>query len=89
MSLHKINYYLSPIVDELDLLWHSIILNSTTKCLGRKRIRAALILVSYDVLAARKLCIHILVLVSCYQYEKSANYINKRFNFSSIENMDE
>ena len=52
VSLYKINYYLSPIIDELDLLWHSIILNSTTECLDRKRIRTALMLVSYNIPAA-------------------------------------
>ena len=36
VSLHKINHYLFPIIDELDLLWHSIMLNSTTECLGGK-----------------------------------------------------
>jgi len=67
VSLHKINHYLSPIVDELDLLWRGITLNSTTECLGGKRIRAALILVSCDVPAAQKLCGHILALVSYHR----------------------
>jgi hypothetical protein len=29
VSLHKINYYLAPIVDELVLLWDEVILNKT------------------------------------------------------------
>ena len=89
VSLYKINYYLFPIIDELDLLWHVITLNSTTECLGGKRIHAALILVSCDVPAARKLCRYILALVLCHRYEKSANYVNRKFNFSGIQNMDE
>ena len=88
VSLHKINHYLSPIVDELDLLWRGITLNSTAECLGGKRIRAALILVSYDIPAAQKLCRHISALVSCHRYEKSTNYINRKFNFSSMQNID-
>ena len=89
VSLHKINYYLSPIVDELDLLWRGITLNSTTECLDGKRICAALILVSCDVPAARKLCGHISALVSYHRCEKSANYINRKFNFYGIQNIDE
>ena len=89
VSLHKINHYLSPIVDELDLLWRGITLNSTTECLGGKRIRAALILVACDIPAARKLCGHISALVSCHQCEKSANYVNRKFNFGGMQNMDE
>ena len=48
----------------------------------------ALILVSYDIPAARKLCGHISALVLCYCCKKKTNYINNQHNFSGINNMD-
>src|SRR6266498_1269775 len=54
VSLYKINYYLAPIVDELEFLWDGITLNHTYESQGGKYIRATLILISYDVSAARK-----------------------------------
>ena len=45
VSLHKINHYLAPIVNELESLWNGVTLN-TNECPEGKRIRAALILVS-------------------------------------------
>jgi hypothetical protein len=66
VSLHKINHYLAPIVDELESLWNGIILNKTDNCPNGKKIWATLILVSCDVPAARKICDHISALVSCH-----------------------
>jgi len=66
VSLHKINHYLSPIVDDLMSLWVGITLNRTFEAQEGKKIRAALILVSYDVPAARKICGHVSALVSCH-----------------------
>ena len=66
-----------------------MILNLTTEFLREKTICAALILVSCDVLAAQKLCRHISALVACHCYEKKANYVNKKFNFSGMQNMNE
>ena len=40
VSLHKINHYLAPIVDELESLWNGIILNRTADCPNGKKIRA-------------------------------------------------
>ncbi|RIB16676.1 hypothetical protein C2G38_2189298 [Gigaspora rosea] len=54
-----------------------------------RTIHAALILISYDIPAARKLYGHILALVSCHRCEKSANYINRHFIFGDMQNMDE
>ena len=45
VSLHKINHYLSPIVDELELLWREISLNRTFEFSDGRDIRASLILV--------------------------------------------
>src|SRR5271170_2023322 len=72
-NLHKINNYLSPIVDDLDSLWHGIRLNSTAEYSEEKTIRAALILVSCDVPTARKICRYISALVACHRCEKRAN----------------
>ena len=54
VSLHKINHYLAPIVNELESLWRGITLNRTYECQNGKRIHAALILISCDIPAARK-----------------------------------
>src|SRR5271170_3640608 len=43
VSLHKINYYLAPIVDELLLLWAGISLNRTFEYQNGRNICAALI----------------------------------------------
>lgn len=88
-SLHQINHYISPVVDDLNFLWNGITLNLTAECLEGKTIRAALILVSCDIPAARKLCGHISALVSCHRCNKKANYINNQHNFGDMKNMDE
>ncbi|CAB4423723.1 unnamed protein product [Rhizophagus irregularis] len=56
VSLHKINYYIAPIVNELELLWSGITLNRTFECQNGKNIRAALVLISCDIPTARKIC---------------------------------
>ncbi|GET55402.1 hypothetical protein GLOIN_2v1786147 [Rhizophagus irregularis DAOM 181602=DAOM 197198] len=89
VSLHKINHYLAPIIDELKSLWEGVTLNKTYECQEGKRIRAALILVSCDIPAARKICGHIFALVSCHRCEKKANYENRQHNFAGINEMDE
>ena len=66
VSLHKINHYLAPIVNELQLLWSGLTLDRTFEYPQGRKIRAALILVSCDIPAARKICGHILALVSCH-----------------------
>ena len=75
-SLHKINHYLAPIVNDLDSLWRGITLNSTAECSEGRLIQTALILVSCDIPAARKICGHISALVQCHRCEKRANYVN-------------
>ncbi|GET57088.1 hypothetical protein GLOIN_2v1786147 [Rhizophagus irregularis DAOM 181602=DAOM 197198] len=89
VSLHKINHYLAPIIDELKSLWEGVTLNQMYECQEGKRIRAALILVSCDIPAARKICGHISALVSCHRCEKKANYENRQHNFAGINEMDE
>jgi hypothetical protein len=89
VSLHKINHYLSPIVAELESLWEGMTLNRTFECSNGKVIRAALMLASCDIPAARKLCGHVSALVSCHRCKKKANYANNQHNFGGISNMDE
>ena len=89
VSLHKINHHLSPIISELESFWGGITLNNTHECPNGKNIRAALILVSCDIPAARKLCGHISALVACHRCEKKANYADKQHNFGRISDMDE
>ena len=63
VSLHKINHYLAPIVDDLESLWREVTLPQTFEHQEGKNIRAALILVSCDISAARKICEHISALM--------------------------
>ena len=74
VSLHKINHYIAPIVNELLSLWSGVTLNHTHEFSDGRNIRAALILISCDIPAARKICGHISALVSCHRYMKRANY---------------
>ena len=87
--MHKINHYLFPIVDELLSLWQGTKLDSTVEYSEGRIIRAALILVSCDIPAARKVCGHISALVSCHRCNKKANYINNKHNFGGMRNMNE
>ena len=89
VSLHKINHYLAPIIDELTSLWDGMTLNRTFECRDGKNIRAALILVSCDIPAARKICGHVSALVSCHRCEKKANYKNRQHNYAGMDNMEE
>ena len=84
-SLHRINYYLSLIITELESLWEGATLSCTNECPNGKNIRAVLIIASCDIPAAQKLCEHISALSSCHHCEKKAN----EHNFGSMEDMDE
>ena len=89
VSLHKINHYLAPIVNELKALWNGVTLNRTYERRNGMKIRAALILVSCDIPAARKICGHVSALVSCHRCLKKANYENNQHNFAGMDNIDE
>src|SRR6266496_3407043 len=69
VNLHRINHYLAPIVDELESLWGGVTLDHTFEYQEGRYIRAALILVSCDIPAARKICRHVSALVSCHRCE--------------------
>ena len=88
VSLHKINHYLASIVDELELLWNGMTLR-TDNCQEGRRIHVALILVSYNIPAARKICSHVSALVSYHRCKKKANYENWQHNFAGMSNMNE
>ena len=66
-----------------------ITLNRTYERQNEKKIRAALILVSCDIPAARKICGHVSALVSCHRCEKMANYEDHQHNFAWMENMSD
>lgn len=89
VRLHKINHYLAPMVDELESLWGGMTLNRTYEYREGRQIRAALILVSCDIPAARKICGHISALAACHRCEKRGNYENHQHNFAGMEDMDE
>jgi hypothetical protein len=88
VSLHKINHYLNPIVNDLKLLWDGITLNRTREFPSGRNIRAAVVLISCDIPAARKICGHISALVSCHRCMKRANYEDHQYNFAGMDNMD-
>ena len=89
VSLHRINHYIAPIVNELVLLWEGTTLNRTHEFPSGRNIRAALILTSCDIPAARKLCGHVSALVSCHRCIKQANYEDNHHNFAGMNDIDE
>ena len=89
VKLHKINHYLSPIVDELLEFWDGFNLPSSNKHPNGKRIRLAIICCSNDIPAARKLCGHISALIGCHRCYKRANTGGEKPNFGGFENMDD
>src|SRR6266487_7030379 len=56
VSLHKINHYLAPMVDELESLWSGMTLNRTYEYREGRQIRAALILVRSEERRVGKEC---------------------------------
>ena len=64
-------------------------LNSTYECTNGKVIRAALIIVLCDILAACKLCGYVSALVLCHRCEKKSNYANNQLNFGGMKDMEE
>ena len=54
VSLHQINHYLAPIVNELRLLWDGVTFDNTFEYQELRKIRAALILILCDIPATRK-----------------------------------
>jgi hypothetical protein len=86
VKLHKINHYLSPIVDELLEFWNGIEIPA-----AGKNIRLALICCSNDIPAARKLCGHVSALVSCHRCYKAAtsNGNGNKSNFGGFDDMDD
>ena len=89
VKLHKINHYLSPIVDELLEFWDGFNLPSSNKHPNGKRIRLAVICCSNDIPAARKLCGHISALIGCHRCYKRANTGGEKPNFGGFEEMDD
>ncbi|RIA85931.1 hypothetical protein C1645_830088 [Glomus cerebriforme] len=71
----------------LDLTTLGVTLN-TNECPEGKRICVALILVSYDIPATRKICDYILALISYHRCQKKANYTNRQHNFAGMDDMD-
>ena len=89
VKLHKINHYLSPIVDELLELWNGFDLPSSNLYPDGKRIRMAVICCTNDIPAARKLCGHISALVSCHRCNKTANNNGRKLNYGGFDDMIE
>jgi len=84
VKLHKINHYLSPIVDELLEFWNGVEIPA-----AGKNVRLALICCSNDIPAARKLCDYISASVSCHRCYKRANSNGNKLNFGGFDDMDD
>ncbi|PKY50989.1 hypothetical protein RhiirA4_467785, partial [Rhizophagus irregularis] len=89
LSLHRLNHYLAPLVDQLIELWYSIDLSETFEHSDRKTIKTAVICCSCDIPAARKLCGHISARIACYRCLKHANYDDRNQpNFGGLDDMN-
>ena len=84
VKLHKINHFLSPIVDELLEFWNGVEIST-----AGKNIQLALICCSNDIPAARKLCGHISASVSCHRCYKRANIKGRKLNFGGFDDIDD
>lgn len=78
-----------PIVNQLESLQNGITLDKIYNYLAGKEIQSALILVSCDMPATRKICKYILVSISYYWCEKKANYENQQYNFARMDDFSE
>jgi len=88
-SLHQLNHYLTPLIDQLFEIWNGIELSGTYES-SVKRIRAAIIYCSCDISAAKKLCGHILYRVACYRCFKWAQYDDQNQpNFDRFDDINE
>ena len=87
VRLHKINHFLSPIVDELLEFWEGVNLPSTHAHPTGKNIKMAVICCSNDIPAARKLCGHISALAACHRCYKRANIDGRKLNFGGFNDM--
>ena len=73
----------------MESLWDGFTIDKTYEHPEGKNIRAALILISCNIPAARKICGHISALVSCHRCEKKPNYENYQHNFVRMDNIDD
>jgi len=91
VRLHSINYYLAPIIDELLILWNGGRLPATQNRPEGKYIRAAVILCSCDIPAARKLIGHAGANVKCHRCLKRATWDRdlQKMTFGGFHDMDE
>src|SRR4051794_11435057 len=88
-KLHRINHFLTLVVDELLEFWDGVYLPATNKYPAGRKVRIAIICCNNDIPAARKLCGHISALVGCHRYYKRASSKEgQRPNFGEFEDMD-
>ena len=89
-SLHRLNHYLAPIIDQLIELWNGIEVSATYESSNGKHIRAAIICCAYDIPVARKLCGHISARIACHRCNKMANLDSKNQpNFGGFDDMEQ
>ena len=89
VKLHKINHYLTPIVDELLEFWSGVNLSPSKDHLEGKKIWLAIICYANDIPTARKLCGHISAKAACYRCYKRANVIGRKSNFGRFDDISE
>ena len=89
LSLYNLNYYLSPVINQLIELWEEIELSATYESSNGISIRVTVICCSYDISAAKKLCDHISACVACYRCIKMAQYNDRdQPNFSGFDDIN-
>ena len=84
-SLHQLNHYLAPIVDQLESFWRGVTLDRTFEHSSGRTIKCAVIACCCDIPAARKLCGHASANVCCHRCLKVA----RDRNFSGLDDIEE
>ena len=84
-SLHQLNHYLAPIIDQLESFWKGVILDQTFEHLSRRKIKYAVIACYCDIPATRKLCGYAFATVCCHRCLKVA----RDRNFSGLDDIRE
>jgi hypothetical protein len=84
-SLHQLNHYLAPIVDQLKSFWEGETLDRTFEHSSGRLIKCAVIACCCDIPAARKLCGHASANICCHRCLKVA----RNRNFGGLDDIEE
>ena len=88
VSLHQINHYLAPIIDELLEMWAGYYISETYEHSEGLTIRAAVLLSSNDIPATRKISGHAGSGKKCYRCLKSTSHSKGKNHYSGFDDID-